>query len=120
MSAVKEKTEEESGNNAPVSGGGASRIKSHTFTVSETENNNNLYPPVSFNETMIPDPHISVKRYPEKKGLFRVFSPIFFRTVKNGGKVLLAGNDCPLITQIAPNGDTDYARHVLLIRRTFG
>jgi hypothetical protein len=70
----------------PFQGGGASRTSRHKFSVSEIYNSNNLYPPVRFNETILSNPHISVKRYPEKRGIFRVFFMIFFALVKKGGK----------------------------------
>jgi hypothetical protein len=58
-------------------GGGAWYGRTHTISLSETQNNN-LNPPLSYNGPILPNPHISVKRYPEKRGVFRVFSQSFF------------------------------------------
>ncbi|MDR1231539.1 MAG: hypothetical protein LBK61_09080, partial [Spirochaetaceae bacterium] len=64
----------------PFKNGGGGLVRPHTQNKSVRNTQQHFFPHPSFVNmgAILPDPHIFVKRYPAKRGGFRVFSKDFF------------------------------------------
>jgi hypothetical protein len=68
----------------PSKNGGGGLVRPHRQNKSVRNAQKHFFPHPSFVNmgAILPDPHNSVKRYGEKRGVFRVFSMIFFSGFK--------------------------------------